>query len=131
MDIQREATPADRISRLRRALYDLRTELGRLLEVFWDREAIMPGSIYDLRRKCGKTGCRCASGTELHSSTVISWSSRGRKRLRTVKQDEQGRLGELTRRYQVFRKARARLLEVQAEMVVLVDKLEAARREEP
>jgi hypothetical protein len=109
----------------------LRAEIGGLLEVFVDREPIMPGSIYELRRKCGKPGCRCANGIDLHSCTVISWTSRGRKRLRTVPEEQQGKLGELTHRYQLFRKARTRLLEVHAKMLAIIDRLEAARRKEP
>ncbi len=132
MGIQsKRKSSADRDSRLRQALYDLRAELGGLLGVFVDRGPIMPGSIYELRRKCGKPACRCFSGTDLHSCTVISWTSKGRKRLRTVPEEQQGKLGELTHRYKLFRKARTRLLEVHAQMLVIIDRLEAARRKEP
>jgi hypothetical protein len=127
----RAPASADRNSRLRQALYHLRAELGRLLLVFLNRQPMMTGSIYELRRKCGKPSCRCAQGVELHSSTVISWTSKGRKRLRTVPQGQRGRLTELTRRYQLFRQARARLVEVQARMLAIIDQLEAVRRKEP
>lgn len=132
MGIQaRSTSSADRDSRLRQALYELRAELDGLLEVFVDREPIMPGSIYELHRKCGKPSCRCANGTESHSCTVISWTSRGRKRLRTIPEEQLGRLAELTRRYQLFRKARTRLVELHAQMLAIITKLEAARRKEP
>ena len=132
MSIQsRPTSSADRDSRLRQTLYELRAELDGLLKVFVDREPIMPGSIYELRRKCGKPSCHCANGTESHSCTVISWTSRGRKRLRTIPEEQQGRLAELTRRYQLFRTARTRLVELHAQMLAIISKLEAARRKEP
>jgi len=132
MGIQtRPARPADRVSRLRRALYELRAELGRLFEVFVDREPITPGSVYELRRKCGKPSCRCANGTDLHACLVITWTTKGRKRLRSVPEGEQMELQALTRRYKLFRKARARLIEVHAKMLAIIDKLEVVRRKEP
>ena len=132
MSIQKDsATSADRVSRLRQALAHLRAELALLDKVFVAREPIMRGSVYELRRKCGKPSCRCAEGTELHSCMVISWTARGRKRLRTISKEQQGELVALTQRYQRFRKARTRLLEVHAKMLAIIDKLEAARRKEP
>jgi len=125
------AISADRYSRLRQALAHLRGELTLLDKVFVAREPIMRGSVYELHRKCGKPSCRCAEGAELHSCMVISWTAGGRKRLRSIPKEQQAELVTLTQRYQRFRKARARLLEVHAKMLAIIDKLEAARRKEP
>jgi len=124
-------TSADRASRLRQALGHLRAELTLLGKVFVAREPIMRGSVYELHTKCGKRSCRCAEGAELHSCMVISWTARGRKRLRSISKEQQAELVALTQRYRRFRKARARLLEVHAKMLAIIDKLEAARRKEP
>lgn len=124
-------TSADRASRLRQALAQLRAELTVLGKVFIAREPIMRGSVYELHTRCGKPSCRCAGGAELHSCMVISWTARGRKRLRSIPKEQQAELVALTQRYQRFRKARARLLEVHAKMLGIIDKLEAARRKEP
>lgn len=132
MSIQKgSAAPAERDSRLRLALVHLRAELAPLDKVFLAREPIMRGSVYELRRKCGKPSCRCAEGAELHSCMVISWTARGRKRLRSIPKEQQAELVALTQRYQRFRKARARFVEVHAKMLAIIDKLEAARRKEP
>ena len=40
----------------------------------------MKGSVYTLRRKCGKATCACARGA-LHETVVVSWSEAGRTRL--------------------------------------------------
>ena len=125
------ATTADRASRLRQALAHLRAELTLLDKVFLAREPIMPGSVYELHTKCGKPSCRCAGGAELHSCMVISWTARGRKRLRSISKDKLTELVALTQRYQRFRKARARFVEVHAKMLTIIDELEAARRKEP
>lgn len=125
------APPTERDSQLRQALRQLREELAQLHHVFLGREPIMAASVYELRRKCGKPSCRCAQGTELHSCTVISWTAKGRKRLRTVPKEQRVELMALTYRYRRFRKARARLLEVHARMLAIVDRLETARRKEP
>jgi len=61
---------------------------------------------------------------------VISWTARGRKRLRSIPKEQQAALVVLTERYRRFRKARARLREVHAKMLAIIDKLEAARRKE-
>lgn len=38
------------------------------------------GSVVTHRRRCGKPTCRCAGGQQLHESTVLSYSERGRTR---------------------------------------------------
>lgn len=38
------------------------------------------GSVVTHRRRCGKPTCRCADGQQLHESTVLSYSERGRTR---------------------------------------------------
>jgi hypothetical protein len=116
---------------VRRAALFVVACLGALGKVFLAREPIMRGSIYELHTKCGKPSCRCAEGAELHSCMVISWTARGRKRLRSIPKEQQAELVALTQRYRRFRKARARLLEVHAKMLTIIDKLEAARRKEP
>ena len=122
---------AERDSRLRQALVHLRAELAPLDRVFLAREPIMRASVYELHTKCGKPSCRCAEGAELHSCMVISWTARGRKRLRSISKDKLTELVALTQRYQRFRKARARFVEVHAKMLTIIDELEAARRKEP
>jgi hypothetical protein len=118
-------------SQLRQSLARLREETAHLLEVFMRREPVVRGSVYELRRKCGKASCACASGTAPHSSKVISWSSGGRKHLRVLSPREQSEMAHLVERHRRLRRARARLVELQAEILVVIDKLESLRRREP
>jgi hypothetical protein len=117
------------LSRIRQALVQLRDELGLLLEVFLARDPLVKGSVYALRRKCGKPTCACARG-ELHGSVVLSWSEAGRTRLRSLPPSRRGDVRAAVRRYQRFRRARARLVKLHAEMLALIAALEAARRQE-
>ncbi len=109
------------LSRTRQALVQLREEFGQLLEVFLARDPLVKVSVYTLRRQCGKPTCACARG-DLHGTVVLSWSEAGRTRLRSLPPG---------RRYQRFRRARARLVKLHAEMLALIDALEAGRREAP
>lgn len=118
------------LSRLRHDLVQLRDELGRLLEIFLAREPLVKGSVYTLRRKCGKPTCACTRGA-LHETVVVSWSEAGRTRLQPLPPGRRGDLCAAVRRYQRFRQARARLVKLHAEMLALIDALDAGRREGP
>ena len=125
------ASDSRQASRLRQSLCRLRVEIIQVLEVFLSRDALVRGSIYELRRKCGKPNCACASGGTLHSCTAITWSDGGRKRLRSLSPEEEAKLTPQTENYRRFRRARARLLELQAEVLVVIDQIEGTRRREP
>ena len=126
-----DAAARDRASRLRQSLCRLRDEAARLLEEFLGREPHVRGSVYELRRKCGKPSCACATGGALHCCMAITWTEEGRKRLRSLGPTEQAKLARLTERYRVLRRARARLLDVHAEILDVIDRLEALGRQEP
>ena len=120
----------ERLSRLRQSLTRLRDEASRLLEVFLDREPVARGTVYELRRKCGKPSCCCATEGQLHAVTVLSVSEEGRTRLRTIPPDQIAAVRALTAQYQRFRRARARLVKVHRQMVTVIDQLAAARQQE-
>ena len=65
-----------RLSQLRAQLRDAQQQLPALLEECFGREPLLPGSLYVLRRKCGKPNCHCTRG-ELHESTVLSYRGDG------------------------------------------------------
>ena len=122
--------PTADLSRLRQKLVALREELGRLLEVFLARDSLVKGSVYTLQRKCGKPSCACARGA-FHGTLVVSWSEAGRTRLQPLPPGRRGDLRASVRQYQRFRRARARLVKLHGEMLVLIDALVAGRREAP
>jgi hypothetical protein len=95
-----------------------------------DREPVARGTVYELRRKCGKPSCCCATEGQLHAVTVLSVSEEGRTRLRTIPPDQIAAVRALTAQYQRFRRARARLVKVHRQMVTVIDQLAAARQQQ-
>ena len=121
---------AERLSRLRQSLRRLRDELGQRLESVLARAPVVKGTVYALRRRCGKATCHCAAGTP-HPSWVLSWSAGGRTRLRAVPPGRLGALRQQTRAYQRLRRARARLGALHREMLRVIDQIERLRRQAP
>jgi Family of unknown function (DUF6788) len=114
------------LSSLRSQLLDVQHQLAHLLEECLAREPLLPGSLYTLRRKCGKPNCRCSRG-ELHESTVLSYRGQGRPRNISPPPAQIDSLRTLTHDYRRCRQARAKIVRWQRQLLTLVDALEAAR----
>jgi hypothetical protein len=117
------------LSTLRRQLLELKQQLPPLLETFLGREPLLPGSLYTLRRRCGKPTCRCARGA-LHASTVLSYRGQGRPRNLSLAPEQLPAVRELTDEYRRFRQARTQLLRLERQILTLIDRIEAARVEQ-
>jgi hypothetical protein len=57
------------------------------------------GSVVTHRRRCGKPTCRCASGEQLHESTVLSYSEAGRTRFVMLSPDDVAAVRAAVERY--------------------------------
>lgn len=121
---------SERLSRYRQDAVRLREECVRLVALFLGRDPVLRGTVYELRRRCGKPSCACADGPP-HCSWVLSWSEKGRTRLRVVPTGSLAQWRLWTRRYQKLRRARARLVALHAELLTILDALEQSRRWEP
>ncbi len=117
-------------SQLRKQLQECQREVGDLLSVLKQRRPLIRGNAYILRRKCGKDGCRCPDG-HLHESWVLSVPEKGRKWMRVIPKGKHVQWQSMTERYRRFRRARARLVKLSAEIIKLVDKLEGERTVPP
>ena len=113
-------------SQLRKQLQECQREFGELLSVLKQRRPLIRGNAYNLRRRCGKDGCRCQDG-HLHESWVLSVPEKGRKRMRAIPKGKRAQWQSMTERYRRFRRARARLVKLSAEIIKLVDELERER----
>jgi len=89
-------------------------------------QQLLPGSLYTLKRKCGKPSCHCYRG-ELHTSTVLSYRGQGRPRNLSPPPEDLETLRKLTEPFRQCRKARAQLVRWQKQLLQLVDELEAVR----
>ena len=122
-------TARQKFSRLRQSLVQLSNEIKKLTTPFLSDKPVIKGSVYEIKRKCGKAGCKCAQG-ELHCRMVVSASEKGKTRLRVIPSGFLVEVQGKVRRYQELRQARARLVEVHKKMLQVMDEMEAMRREQ-
>lgn len=118
-----------KFSRLRQSLRRLSDEARKLIEPSFSDKPVIKGSVYELKRKCGKPGCKCAQG-ELHSRMVLSASEKGKTRLRVIPHGFLVEVQIKVRRYQELRRARSRLVEMHRKMIRVMDEMEVMRREQ-
>ena len=117
-------------SRLRKQLQESQGEVTDLLRLVKQRPPLIRGSVYQLRRKCGKGTCRCQEG-HLHESWVLSVPEKGRKCMRAVPKGKRLQWQQMTDRYRRYRRARAHLVKLFAQILKLVDELERERTVPP
>jgi len=118
----------EKFSRLRQSLAQLVNEMKRLVEPFFSDRPVIKGTVYELRRRCGKPGCKCAKG-QLHARMVVSASEKGKTRLRVIPRGFLVEVQQKVRRYQDLRRIRVRLVAIHREMLKVLDEMEAMRRE--
>ena len=119
----------EKFSRLRKSLVQLVNEMKQLIDPFFSDRPVIKGTVYELRRRCGKPGCKCARG-ELHARMVVSASEGGKTRLEVIPHGFLVEVQVKVRRYQELRRVRARLGEIYRKMLRVMDQMEAMRREE-
>ena len=118
-----------KFSQLRQSLQRLSDEVRQLINPFFFDKPVIKGSVYELKTKCGKPGCKCTQG-ELHHRMVLSASEKGKTKLRAIPHGFLVEVQAKVRRYQELRRVRVRLIEVHKKMLQLIDEMEAMRREE-
>jgi hypothetical protein len=128
MSIQNK-TDREQFSQLRQALRRLASEVKGLVEPLFSDRPVIKGTVYELKRRCGKPGCKCARG-QLHARMVVSASEGGKTRLEVIPQGLLVEVQGKVRRYQELRRIRARLGELYRKMLRVMDQMEAMRREE-
>ena len=119
-----------RASQLRKVIQQRQWEITALLRLLKQRRPLIRGSVYPLRRQCGKKGCRCQEG-HLHETWVLSVPEKGRKRLCTVPKGKRPQWQPMADRYRRFRRDRARLVKCFSEIIKRVDELERDRTVSP
>lgn len=128
MNIQ-DITQRRRFSRLRQALLQLAGELPQLVKPVLEDGPVIKGSVYEIKRRCGKPGCKCARG-QLHKSMVLSASEQGRTKLRVIPRGSVTAVRRKVAAYQRIRRLRARLVKTHQKMIEIIDQIEKLRREE-
>ena len=110
-------------SRLRQKIVISINDLSRLKDSLATRKPMSRGTVYELRRKCGKENCRCQEG-DLHKQICLSWGEGGKGRLRPLRGPEIEKYKKLTGYHNKFRKSRAKFRKLSKEVVELSNQLE-------
>jgi len=128
MSIQK---PIDKqkFSLLRKALIELAGEITPLVQTLLSDKPMIKGSVYELKRKCGKATCKCTKG-QLHRRMVLSASEGGKTKLKVIPAGFLSEVKLKVKKYQAFRRKRARMGELHIQMLQIIDEMEAMRREE-
>jgi len=119
----------EKFSQLRQALLRLAGEVRGLIEPFFSDKPVIKGTVYELKRRCGKPGCKCARG-ELHRRMVVSASEEGKTHIQVIPRGFLVEVEDKVRRYRELRHVRARLGEIHRKMLEAMDEMETMRREE-
>lgn len=110
------------LSKLRQQLSRSFSTLGGVFAELIRSRPMVPGSLYRLRRKCGKPTCRCAQG-ELHETWVLSRSEQGKSRLYTVPAPDRAAVREWSAQYRRYQRARAQWVKRCAGLLAQIDHL--------
>jgi len=114
------------ISRIRKRIGQLARQRRAVEQVLLERSVLLKGSLVEVQRTCGKAGCKCARGQK-HSCWQLSASGEGKSRTWNVPRRYVGKVKDLTGNYRRFRRARARWVQLNREMVERINEMEAAR----
>jgi len=117
----------DRASRLRQEVVQLQAEVNRRLEAILRTRAILRGSLYQWKRRCGAQKCRCQKG-ELHSNWVFSYRKDGKLRKVAIPSEELSRYEAAVGSYRAFRAERVGVVKAQARVNRLLRDLETEMR---
>jgi hypothetical protein len=104
---------------------DLRRELNQLLviaETFFERGTLVPGQVYETRRRCGKPSCHCMQEGG-HAICLLSVLSPEGRKTRSLSAAAKAGLLPLVERYRHFREARAAFVRTTKEVLRLADAL--------
>ena len=114
------------ISRIRQRIGQLARQRRAVEQVLLERCALVKGTLLEVWRTCGNPGCKCARG-EKHSCWQLTASVEGKSRSWNVPRQYVAKVKELTGNYRRFRRARAKWVRLNAEMLKRINEMEAVR----
>jgi len=106
--------------------------IERLLEEILATKAIIKGTVYKQKKKCGNPNCKCARG-KLHTANILSFSEEGRTRLIPLTKYstfEFSKIRAQVQSYQQFRKARSEIVYYFKLIMAEINKLEKSLKME-
>ena len=61
---------------------------------------VLKGSVYEMKRFCGKVSCKCIKNSAPHKSTFLSFKYKGKTRLIPIKTKDISKIKEKIKKYQ-------------------------------
>jgi hypothetical protein len=122
----RTMSPLSQSSRIRQHIAQLVQQRESAERVLLGRRDLLKGTVTEVQRMCGKSGCRCTKGDK-HICYQLSQSVEGRTRTRNVPRKQLETVRRLTADYRRFRQARAAWVRLNAEIIELINQLESIR----
>lgn len=119
-----------KLSEYRVKMRELISEQQELSNIIMNRDVLLKGTVYKMKTKCGKPGCKCATEGLLHTAWRITRSHQGKPQAKCLGKEKIYEYQQLTRNYLRFRQARARLTKIYHEQMRLVNLIESAKRED-
>jgi len=119
-------SPLSQISRIRQRIARLVRQRQAAERQLLGRAELLKGTVLEVRRTCGKPGCKCAEGDK-HICYQLSASIEGRTRTRNVPRKDLTKVRRLTDNYRRFRRARAAWVRINEQIIELINQLETAR----
>ncbi len=119
-------SPLSQSSRIRQRIAQLVRERQTAERILLARQDLLKGTLSEVRRTCGKPGCKCTKGGK-HICYQLSASVEGRTRTRNVPRKQLAKVRLLTDDYRRFRQARAAWVRLNGQIIDLINQLETAR----
>ena len=119
-------SPSSQISRIRQRIARLVRQRQAAERRLSGRSELLKGTLLEVKRTCGKAGCKCARG-EKHICYQLSASIEGRTRTQNMPRKHLAKVKDLTENYRRFRRARAVWVRLNAQIIELINQLETAR----
>lgn len=122
----RMMSPLSQISRIRQRIARLVRQRQAAERKLLGRPELLKGTLLEVKRTCGKAGCKCTRG-EKHTCYQLSASVEGKRHTWNVPRRYLAKVKRLTENYRRFRRARADWVRINEQMLKLINELEAAR----
>ena len=96
---------------------DLLNEKSRVLDTIRSSDNVLRGTIYEMKRLCGKPNCSCAQTKIPHKSLFLSFSYKGRTKLVPIRKEQIPRIKSRIKDYKELKAAIDELTRINAELL--------------
>jgi len=95
----------------------LQEEKKQVLEQIHSLDNAIRGSIYELKTKCGKPNCYCATTQRRHTSLMLSFSYKGKTKLVPIRKEQIPQIKSKLNDYKQLKAAIDELIRINAELL--------------